>query len=109
MARDPARERMITALEGPLALTQCNLGPSVCDLEASCAVKSPWLVINRVVHYALSSVTLADLANPDFAAQHGPIAGLATLGAIDGIGAFGNGMPTLTDPAVLHGPGSDEA
>lgn len=70
---------MITALDGPLAITQCNLGPSVCDLERSCAVKSPWLVINRVVHNALASVTLADLASPAFANQHAPLAGLAGL------------------------------
>jgi len=68
---------MITALDGPLALTQCSLGPAVCDLEQSCAVKSPWLVINRVVHNALASVTLADLTSPAFAAQHAPLAGLA--------------------------------
>jgi FeS assembly SUF system regulator len=70
---------MITALDGPLAITQCNLGPSVCDLERSCAVKSPWLVINRVVHNALASVTLADLASPAFANQHAPLAGLVGL------------------------------
>jgi FeS assembly SUF system regulator len=67
---------MITALDGPLALTQCSLGPAVCDLEESCAVKSPWLVINRVVHNALASVTLADLTSPAFATQHAPLAGL---------------------------------
>ena len=67
---------MITALEGPLALTQCNLGPDSCDLEQNCAVKSPWLVINHVVHNALASVTLADLTNPAFANQHWPVVGL---------------------------------
>jgi len=79
---------MITALDGPLALTQCSLGPAVCDLEQSCAVKSPWLVINRVVHYALSSVTLADLTNPDFATQHAPLAGLVGL-ASEPVGSSG--------------------
>jgi FeS assembly SUF system regulator len=68
---------MITALDGPLALTQCNLGPSVCDIEQSCAIRSPWLVINQVVQYVLASVTLADLTNPDFTAQYAP---LTTLG-----------------------------
>ena len=73
---------MITALDGPLALTQCGLGPAVCDLERSCAVKSPWLVINRVVHDALASVTLADLTDPRFATGHTPLAaGLARLAA----------------------------
>jgi FeS assembly SUF system regulator len=71
---------MITALDGPLALTQCGLGPAVCDLERSCAVKSPWLVINRVVHDALASVTLADLTDPRFSTGHAPLAaGLALL------------------------------
>lgn len=74
---------MITALDGPLALTQCSLGPQVCDLEQSCAVKSPWLVINRVVHNALASVTLADLTSPAFASQHVPLAGLAGLATHD--------------------------
>jgi len=74
---------MITALDGPLALTQCSLGPAVCDLEQRCAVKSPWLVINRVVHNALASVTLADLTSPAFAAQHTSLAGLAGLALPD--------------------------
>jgi len=93
---------MISALDGPLALTQCNLGPHICDLDASCSVKTPWLVINRVVHYALSSVTLADLANPEFAAQHAPLAGLVGLGA-PGRSSMPASMPDLIDPAVLHG------
>jgi FeS assembly SUF system regulator len=67
---------MIAALDGPLALTQCNLGPSVCDIEQSCAIRSPWLVINQVVQYTLSSVTLADLTNPDFTAQYAPLTAL---------------------------------
>ena len=79
LARRPAElsvADMITALDGPLALTQCNLGPDRCDLESNCAVKSPWLVINHVVHNALASVTLADLTNPAFANQHRPVVGL---------------------------------
>ncbi|MCH2187354.1 SUF system Fe-S cluster assembly regulator [Myxococcota bacterium] len=79
LARRPAElsvADMITALDGPLALTQCNLGPDRCDLENHCAVKSPWLVINHVVHNALASVTLADLTNPAFANQHRPLVGL---------------------------------
>jgi FeS assembly SUF system regulator len=89
---------MITALDGPLALTQCSLGPAVCDLEQSCAVKSPWLVINRVVHNALSTVTLADLTNPDFASQHAPLAGLAGL-------ATGAAPSTPSDAPPLHAAG----
>jgi FeS assembly SUF system regulator len=74
---------MIAALDGPLALTQCSEGPSICDHEATCAIKSPWQVINHVVQNALASITLADLTNPVFAAQHAPLAGLAELHGLD--------------------------
>lgn len=67
---------MITALDGPVALTQCNMSAEVCAHERSCAVRSPWQVINQVVHYALSGVTLADLINPTFPAQHAPLSSL---------------------------------
>jgi FeS assembly SUF system regulator len=82
LARDPEEltvSAMIAALEGPLALTQCSDGEAACDLEATCAVKSPWLIINRVVQNSLASITLADLTNPGFAAQHTPLAGLVQL------------------------------
>lgn len=64
---------MITAMEGPVALTQCNLGPAVCDLDTHCAIKNPWQVINHVVHNALASITLADLTQSSFTAQLNPL------------------------------------
>ena len=82
LARDPQEltvSAMIAALEGPLALTQCSEGTAACDLEATCSVKSPWLIINSVVQNSLASITLADLTNPGFAAQHTPLAGLTRL------------------------------
>jgi len=92
---------MITAIDGPLALTQCNLGPHVCNLEASCSVKSPWLVINQVVQNALSSVTLADLTNPDFTSQHAPLAGLGFVGP-ETPGQFTDRMPTAMGVPMLE-------
>ena len=59
---------MIGALEGPLGLTECTLAAELCVHEGSCAVRSPWQVINRVIHDALETVTLADLIDPNFAA-----------------------------------------
>lgn len=52
---------MIRVLEGPVALTDCAIGPTLCSHETLCAVREPWQVINRVVERALSDVTLADL------------------------------------------------
>jgi FeS assembly SUF system regulator len=64
---------MIAALDGPLALTQCSIGPATCEHEGSCSMRSPWQVINQVVDYALAGVSLADLVNPSFAEQLDPL------------------------------------
>ena len=52
---------MIRVLEGPVALTDCAIGPSRCEHETMCAVREPWQKISRVVERALADVTLADL------------------------------------------------
>lgn len=64
LARDPEDlpvAEMIRVLEGPLALTDCAIGPAVCEHELGCAVRAPWQEINRVVERALEGVTLAHL------------------------------------------------
>ena len=68
---------MIAALDGPLALTQCTVGSAACVHEGSCAVRNPWQVINEVVRYALTGVTLADLINPGFSTEIAPLSSLA--------------------------------
>ena len=55
--------QIIEALEGPMALTECQ-APGVCEQERFCSVKPNWLVINRTVRDALSNVTLADMSRP---------------------------------------------
>ena len=57
---------MIAALEGPVALTECQIGPSLCAHEGSCHVQGPWSVINRSVQNTLATITLSDLINPQF-------------------------------------------
>jgi FeS assembly SUF system regulator len=67
LARDPAEvtvAELVHALEGPIALMECAVGPGQCASEASCQVQEPWQRINRAVHEALSRVTLAELARP---------------------------------------------
>jgi FeS assembly SUF system regulator len=54
---------MITALEGPIGLTECTMHPGHCVQEASCHVRKPWQKINHVVRSALARVTLAELAS----------------------------------------------
>ena len=56
---------IITALEGPLALTECSLyRPGVCQLEKQCPVRSNWQQINQVVLAALKRLTLAEMTHP---------------------------------------------
>ena len=57
---------MIAALEGPVALTECQVRPSLCQHEGSCRVQEPWNVINRSVQNTLATITLSDLINPRF-------------------------------------------
>ena len=83
LAREPEElsvAEMIAALEGPLALTQCSQGPAICDLEATCSIRNPWLVINHVVQNSLAGITLADLTSPVFSGQLAPLTDLAGLG-----------------------------
>jgi len=80
LARDAADisvPEMITALEGPISLTECSLHPGTCSQESSCGVREPWQKINSTVHDALSKITLADLAMPEVS---GSIVPLRTLG-----------------------------
>jgi FeS assembly SUF system regulator len=67
LARDPGQVRVseiIAALEGPVGLTECTLGPGRCDHEGSCLMRTPWRRINQAIGEALARVTLAELAGP---------------------------------------------
>jgi FeS assembly SUF system regulator len=68
LARRPDRitvAEMITALEGPIGLTECTMHPGQCVQEARCHVRKPWQQINHIVRSALAGVTLAQLAASD--------------------------------------------
>jgi FeS assembly SUF system regulator len=68
---------MIAALEGPIALTDCNLHEGACSQEPSCHVRTPWQRINRAIHDALSRIRLTDLTSAE---RPGAIVSLASLG-----------------------------
>ena len=56
--------KIIAALEGPVALTECGASPGSCEHEPSCHVRTPWERINRAVADTLERVSLADLVQP---------------------------------------------
>lgn len=67
LARAPAAisvAEVITAIEGPVALTECALGVGRCAVEAGCATRANWQLISRAVQVALEAVSLADMATP---------------------------------------------
>lgn len=55
---------VIFALEGPIALTECEGERGGCEQSSSCYARGSWDVINRAVRAALDSVSLADMARP---------------------------------------------
>jgi FeS assembly SUF system regulator len=68
---------MITALEGPVGITECTIHPGACAQESSCQVRDPWQRINAAVRAAMEQITLADLAKPiDPAGSFVPLVGL---------------------------------
>jgi FeS assembly SUF system regulator len=56
---------IVTALEGPIALTECSTDTSgLCDLERSCPTRANQRIITQVMRGALEKVMLSDLAQP---------------------------------------------
>ncbi len=57
---------IITVLEGPIALTDCiEDGQDACQYGSHCNVSNVWSRINEVVLGALSSISLAEMADAD--------------------------------------------
>ncbi len=50
---------IVEAVDGPIAIAQCLHGDTDCGLEANCAVRPHWPLINTRVRDALADVTLA--------------------------------------------------
>ena len=53
---------VISAIEGPIAVTECAEDNSGCEHEPHCGVRANWQRINQAVQDALSGISLADMA-----------------------------------------------
>lgn len=72
LARPPERitvAEVISALEGPIALTQCAVHDGGCSIESHCGVRGNWRLINTAIRHALEAVSLAQMAEPVRARQ----------------------------------------
>jgi len=69
LARDPAfisvRE-VVDALEGEIALTECNSDHGCCEQQHSCTMRGSWMRINEAMRELLASITLAEMAQEEF-------------------------------------------
>ena len=54
---------IVEALEGPVAITECNV-PGTCEHERRCPARPNWTAVNEVIHEALSRLTLAQMTRP---------------------------------------------
>lgn len=63
--KDITVTELITALEGPITLTECvDGGHTDCMIETLCPLKGGWNKVNKAVKDALDKVALADLLIP---------------------------------------------
>lgn len=57
--------QIITAIDGPIALTDCvEGGDTLCGVESLCPRRNHWEKVNRAVRTALEGVSLAEMAMP---------------------------------------------
>ncbi len=53
---------VISAVDGPIALTACvDGGAGGCDVQSMCAVRGRWDLVNEAIRTALVGITLADM------------------------------------------------
>jgi FeS assembly SUF system regulator len=54
--------RILDALEGPFAITECSGQHSSCGLESDCRVGHVWQKVNGAIRRALNDISLAQMA-----------------------------------------------
>ncbi len=55
---------IVTAMEGPIGMTECSAHEGQCGHESHCGVRVNWQRISQAISAALESVTLADMLKP---------------------------------------------
>ena len=63
-AADVTVVEIITALDGPIAITECiDDTPGECTQEPFCSVRANWQQINEAIRSALEKITLAEMTH----------------------------------------------
>ncbi len=53
--------KVISALEGPIALTECSITHHDCEQATCCDIKGNWGLINQAISNTLEAISLADM------------------------------------------------
>lgn len=67
LSRPPAEistAQILTAIDGPIGLTECSVTPGLCSRETGCPVRGNWQGVNRVMIQALEQITLEQMTRP---------------------------------------------
>ena len=91
---------IVSARDGPIAMTSCSAHPGDCEIENDCPAVGNWHRINIAIQSALSGISLKEMSSPANA--------LRAAAALHG--APGAGRPAA-DPSLSNksGPTSDNA
>jgi len=55
---------IVTAMEGPIGMTECSAQAGLCGHEPHCGVRVNWQRINQAIAQALDGVSVADMVKP---------------------------------------------
>jgi Fe-S cluster assembly protein SufB len=55
---------IITAIEGKIAITECDRQMNCCDKKKTCTVSGNWQRISTAIRNALAEISLADMQRP---------------------------------------------
>lgn len=55
---------ILSALDGPLAVTECSAREGLCRRESQCRERAHWQMVNRAIVDALARITLLQMVEP---------------------------------------------
>lgn len=67
LAKDPTQisvAEVISALEGPIGMTECSSVAGLCSLEPTCPNRMGWRNISEAIRDTLQKLSLQDIAQP---------------------------------------------
>lgn len=63
-ATDISVADVVSALEGPVSLTECSTDDSNCEQADVCSLRTNWTHINEAIRNALESISLDEMVRP---------------------------------------------